>query len=144
MEENTARNFSCAATGAELCWFNWFLDWAEPRQFMRNAVFLNSGTERFMETALMSGLGSTDWTWSVKLADLDDDGRVDAYFTNGMTRDWENADLGAEANKLGGYHSPAGKEFWLKQAPNKRPNLAYRNEGDLRFESIGPAWGQLT
>ena len=120
---------------------NWFLDWAEPRQFMRNAVFVNSGTERFLESAMLSGMSSTDWTWSVKLADLDDDGRVDAYFTNGMTRDWENADLEGEANKLGGYHSPEGKAFWMKQPPNKRENLAYHNKGDLKFESIGADWG---
>ena len=26
----------------------WFLDWMEPRQHMRNALFLNTGTDRFM------------------------------------------------------------------------------------------------
>jgi hypothetical protein len=42
----------------------WFLDWAEPRQFMRNAVYLNSGTGRMQEAAFLTGLASTDWTWT--------------------------------------------------------------------------------
>ena len=49
----------------------WFLVSAEPRQYMRNAVFLNSGTDRFMEAAHLTRLVSTGWTWAVKLADLD-------------------------------------------------------------------------
>ena len=119
----------------------WFLEWAEPRQYMRNAIYINSGTDRFMEVAKMAGLSSTDWTWAVKLADLDDDGRVDAFFTNGMTRDWENADLEAEAKKLGGYHTPAGRQFWMDQPPNAQPNHVYQNQGDLQFESKGSEWG---
>ena len=37
----------------------WFLDTAEPRQYMRNAVYLNTGTERFMEVAHLTGLASS-------------------------------------------------------------------------------------
>ena len=42
----------------------WFLDWAEPRQFMRNSVFINSGAGQFQDIAFLAGLSSTDWTWS--------------------------------------------------------------------------------
>jgi hypothetical protein len=38
----------------------WFLDTAEPRQYMRNAVYLNTGTERFMEVAHLTGLASSN------------------------------------------------------------------------------------
>ena len=34
----------------------WFLDFAEPRQYMRNALFINSGSDRFYEAAFLSGL----------------------------------------------------------------------------------------
>ena len=52
---------------------------------MRNALYLNTGTSRFMEVAYLTGL-ATDWTWTVKFGDLDNDGFEDVYFTNGMSR----------------------------------------------------------
>ena len=49
----------------------WFIEQSEPPQYMRNAVFRNTGTGRFMEIGHYAGLASTDWTWAVKLGDLD-------------------------------------------------------------------------
>jgi len=128
-------------TMGDMSSMGWFLERARPPQYIRNSVYINSGAERFMEAAHLCGLSSTDWTWSVKCADLDDDGRVDVFITNGMTRDWENADLDARAEELGGYESPEGLKFWLDQPPNAERNLAFRNTGDLQFDSVGAAWG---
>ena len=57
----------------------WFLDNLAPRQYMRNAMYLNTGTGRFMEAAQMLGIDKTNWSWAVKFADLDQDGRVDLF-----------------------------------------------------------------
>lgn len=116
----------------------WFLDTAEPRQYMRNSVFLNSGTSRFFEVAQMTGLASTDWTWSIKLADLDLDGFEDVYITNGFTRDYLNSDFnlqlraqGKESDSLAWYNAPE-----LREA-----NLAFRNLGTLQFQNVAKDWG---
>jgi hypothetical protein len=69
-----------------------FMKIAEPRQFMRNALFINTGTPRFVESAYMSGLASSDWTWATKLADFDNDGRLDVYFANGSARMFNHSD----------------------------------------------------
>ena len=71
----------------------WFLSVAEPRQYMRNALFLNTHSERFMEIAYLAGVDSTDWTWTVKFGDLDNDGWSDLYVTNGMFRHFMDGDL---------------------------------------------------
>ena len=63
-----------------------------PRQTMRNMLYLNTGTGRFLETAFLSGVAQTDWTWAVKLADFDNDGRVDLFVTNGVSRNFTDAD----------------------------------------------------
>ena len=65
----------------------WFLERPIPRQYMRNVVFLNTGVGRVLEIAHLVGLESTGWTWSPRLVDLDQDGRLDVHITNGMTTD---------------------------------------------------------
>ena len=53
-------------------------------QLMRNTVFLNRHGGRMHEVAYLTGLAASDWTWTVRLEDFDNDGNTDAYFTNGM------------------------------------------------------------
>jgi hypothetical protein len=72
---------------------SWFLNWPIPAQYMRNAVYLNTGTGRFNEIAFQTGLAATDWTWAIKFGDLDCDGREDVFISTGMSRDWFNSDL---------------------------------------------------
>ncbi len=108
-------------------------------QYMRSALYLNTGTPRVLEAAYLAGLEATDWTWSVRFEDLDNDGKVDAHFTNGMVRELHNTDLvqrmSASESLLAGYK-------FMKASPSlAETNLAYRNLGDLRFERIESAWG---
>lgn len=59
----------------------WFLETPTPRQSKRNAVYLDTRTPRFLEVAQMAGLASTDWTWTVRIADFDNDGSRSDLFT---------------------------------------------------------------
>jgi len=119
----------------------WFLEWAEPRQYMRNAVYVNSGTERFHEVAFMAGLSSTDWTWTPRIEDFDQDGHVDVFVTNGVMRDNMNSDLTEFANKNLKAGTKDYNDFWLGKPMRKEKNLAFRNLTDLKFEPIGKEWG---
>ena len=118
----------------------WFLEMGTPRQYMRNAVYLNSGGGLpFMECAHQLRIAATDWTWAVKFADMDCDGWLDLFVTNGMTGDYLNSDLVA-ANPGGGP---------VNQAPPKPDrDMAFRNAGagqgggwSASFENTGKAWG---
>jgi hypothetical protein len=115
-----------------------FLTTAIPRQYMRNALFVNSGTDRFQEAAYMAGLDATDWTWTVKLADLDNDGRLDAYFTNGSPRNFMDSDIPFTPEMLVGR---SNWDLYEESEPLKEANQAYRNLGDLAFENVSQAWG---
>jgi enediyne biosynthesis protein E4 len=119
----------------------WFLEWAEPRQYMRNALYLNTGTVRFQESAFLHGVSASDWTWSPRFGDFDGDGRVDLLVTNGMTRDWTNPDLGRTAQALGKKGSQAHTHFWLAQAPRNERNKLWRNAGGHQMEDVSGAWG---
>jgi len=116
----------------------WFLENAEPRQYMRNALYLNTGTPRFKESAYLSKLADTDWTWAVKLADFDNDGRNDAYFTNGVQRNFSDSDQNQNPG------NPRGRNQWAdyEDGPKREEqNLAFRNEGNLKFSDVSAQWG---
>ncbi len=134
-------DYRAKLTVGEIFDFVWFLERPIPRQYMRNAVYLNTGVERLLEVAYLTGLEATNWTWSVRLVDLDQDGRLDVHFTNGMSRDWTNIDLKNQALKFGPQNSDAFHAFWDKQPPLAEANLAFRNLGELRFEDVSAAWG---
>ena len=116
----------------------WFLEYPTPRQYMRNVVFMNSGTDRFLECAWLTGLAATDWTWSVMIADLDGDRREDVFITNGFTRNFMNSDL---SNKLAKSSDKKGIKFWETTEPRKERNRVYKNHGDFVFRELGKRWG---
>jgi hypothetical protein len=108
-------------------------------QFMRNALFLGTGTDRVLEAAELAGLAATDWTWSVRLEDLDNDGRLDVFITNGMVRELHNADL---TQRMMTRESLAERVRLSKAAPPlAERHLTFRNLGELRFEETAAAWG---
>ena len=106
---------------------------------MRNALYLNTGTGRCLEAGFLTGLAATDWTWSVRFEDLDNDGRLDLHVTNGMHRESHNTDLIARMTLA---ESLAEKVRLERASPVLgEQHLAYRNLGDLRFEDVSAAWG---
>lgn len=114
------------------------LENTRPQQQMRNALFLNTGTERFLEVAAMTGVASTDWTWAVKFGDLDNDGWVDLFATNGIPRFDMNPDM---VEQLRGTPRPIQVAVARRIPPLPEANLALRNTGGLSFDSVGVAWG---
>jgi hypothetical protein len=114
----------------------WFMEFGQPRQYVRNAVYINAGPGHpFLEIAQQANLDATDWTWSPKLGDLDCDGRLDLFITNGMTGDYFNSDVQARLTFQ-------GAESQKMEMPEKRDaNLAYRNAGAFVFEDVSRQWG---
>jgi len=108
-------------------------------QYMWNAVFLNTGTNRYQEAAHLLGVSATGWTWAARIADLDCDGRQDLFFTAGMIRNFTNPDLVDKQNVEPNLKAKA--QMWKDTAPRRERTLAYRNLGDLKFEDVSTAWG---
>jgi hypothetical protein len=112
----------------------WFMKRARPRQYMRNALFLATGTERAFEAAALMGVANTDWSWSPKFGDFDNDGWMDLFVSNGMSRDFMNSDLAASIKSRNGGQ-------WRKAPILKQRNLLFQNQGDLAFMEVGRDWG---
>ena len=108
-------------------------------QYMRNALYINTGVGRCLEAACLAGLSATDWTWSVRLEDMDNDGRLDLFVTNGMNRETHNADLKVRKELA----ETLRDKVRVEQASPvlAEQHFAFRNLGDLKFEDVSAAWG---
>ena len=116
----------------------WFMQNADPPQYMRNCLYLNAGTDRFLDTAFYSGLAYSDWTWAVKTGDLDCDGLLDVFISNGITRSFNDSDNPLDLQKL---HGKTEWDLYEDTPPRPEKNLAFRNLGGLKFEKTGETWG---
>lgn len=122
-------------------------------EYIHNMLQLNNGTRQlnnrdepfFSETGEMAGIAETDWSWSVLIADLDNDGLKDVHITNGLGRDPTNMDfLEYRHNTVvqsGVPESDVTQRQKLLQHLTSLGNLAlrnylFKNKGDLTFEDI--------
>jgi len=124
----------------------------EP-EYIHNMLQLNNGNRMiegrpvpfFSEIGNMAGMAETDWSWSVLIADLDNDGWKDVHITNGLGRDPTNIDfLEYRHERVVQTNIPdtdqgqrrAFMERLSEMGPVKLRNYIFRNKGDLRWEDV--------
>jgi hypothetical protein len=112
-------------------------------QYMSNALQLNNGYGFYSEIGQMAGIAKTDWSWSVLMADFDNDEFKDIFVTNGVNRDMRNSDLIDKMKDID--PSKRQKTNLLKLAKSfpseKLSNYLFRNKGDLTFNNATTDWG---
>ena len=110
--------------------------------YMANMLQVNTGLGKFTETAQLSGISKTDWSWAPLFADFDNDGLKDLFITNGVEREYNNQDAKArlkEKQQIGGSME---LEDVLNTFPTEKiPNHIYKNTGALNFENKIKDWG---
>ena len=118
---------------------NAWTDWAfeQRRQYMRNTLFMNRGDSSFAELGRFSGLAATEWTWNCLWLDVDRDGAEDLLITNGHPHDSLDSDWTAKVGAMTA-NDPNAR---LHLPSLDTPNLAFQNQGELRFIETGAAWG---
>ncbi|MCG8307362.1 MAG: VCBS repeat-containing protein [Cytophagales bacterium] len=120
------------------------------KQYMMNTLQLNNGIvngkQTFSEIAQLAGLSATNWSWSVLMADFNNNGYKDLHITNGIQRNVLDRD-GQKAywNLL---QRTRGKptENQFQQVIKKFPvdsvtNYGFMNNGDLTFSDVSNQWG---
>lgn len=130
-------HFDAKVNMGDMSKHRWLMENGWPRQIMRNMLYVNTGTDRFLETAWMSGVAQSDWTWAAKAGDLDGDGWVDLFLTNGMVRNFSDADIPFDTGML------IGRTIWDIYEPTPplpQENMVFQNEGDLQFRKAAE-WG---
>jgi enediyne biosynthesis protein E4 len=127
--------------------------------FMRNMLQLNNGTRAgatttepfFSEIGQLAGIHETDWSWSVLMADFDNDGWKDMHITNGFGKNMLNNDfLQFQADpSIKNLSTQKEKDSALRKkldeyGSRRLPNYFFRNNGDLTFSDLSKAAGITT
>ena len=112
-------------------------------QYMFNTLQINNGNGTFSDIGQLAGISKTDWSWSILLADFDNDGWQDVSITNGIKKDIRNNDF---MNKVRQMVSQGQKEFEVMDLvelvpSNPLPNYLYRNNQDFTFTNMATEWG---
>ncbi|HWB92342.1 MAG TPA: VCBS repeat-containing protein [Puia sp.] len=127
-------------------------------QYIHNMLQLNNGVREingrsepfFSEIGEMAGLAETDWSWSVLIADFDNDGYKDVHITNGLGRDATNIDFLEYAHNTvlatGIPESDPGQRRKFMERLSALGPLALRsylfhNNGGLLFEDVSESAG---
>ena len=122
--------------------FNKLVDIGYHHAYMANMLHMNEGNGKFKETAQLSGIVKTDWSWAPLISDFDNDGLKDIFITNGVYKDYHNQDF----RNLVKYNFDNKIAMSLDEVMNLIPserldNYIYKNNGDLTFKKSIKDWG---
>lgn len=116
-------------------------------QYSKNCLQRNNGDgTSFSETALLSGVAASDWSWCPLFADFDNDGNKDLFISSGIvkrTTDLDyvkfisNAYIQRQLNS-----SPDLDDTALAQMPDGSSHpFLYKGDGKLSFKDVSNEWG---
>ncbi|MCR9226229.1 MAG: VCBS repeat-containing protein [Flavobacteriaceae bacterium] len=114
-------------------------------QFTRNMLFVNQPDGNFMETALMSGIAATDWSWSALFGDYDLDGRQDLFISNGIPKRPNDLDFIKFVSNDQIKSKMDNTKLVDQQALDLMPsgsvhNYVFKGGEDLHFQDMSDKW----
>ena len=116
-------------------------------QYMQNTMQVNNQSGAFMETAHLSGVAGSDWSWGGLIFDADNDGLSDLYVCNGIYHDVTDQDfIDFFADEIIQRMVMTGEKKEVSEVINRMPstpilNKFYHNKGNLQFADAGEAKG---
>ena len=114
-------------------------------QFTRNMLYTNRPNGYFEESALMSGVAATDWSWSALFADYDQDGLQDLFISNGIPKRPNDLDyinfVSSEQiqNKINNTKLVDQQALELMPSGNVH-NYVFKGAEGVQFEDFSKKW----
>ncbi|MEM9075842.1 MAG: VCBS repeat-containing protein [Bacteroidota bacterium] len=114
-------------------------------QFTRNMLYVNQPSGNYLETALLSGIAATDWSWSALFADYDQDGEQDLFVSNGIPKRPNNLDYIRFVSNEQIQKKLDNTKLVDQQALNLMPsgavnNVIFKGKKGLEFENKSSQW----
>lgn len=116
-------------------------------QYSRNALQINQDKgQSFSETALISGVAATDWSWSPLFADFDNDGNKDLFISSGIVKRPVDLDYVRYVSDLVSDMKGNDNSKFDQQAIDHMPDGAshpffFKGDGHMKFEDVSRPWG---
>ncbi len=117
-----------------------------PYQYMFNSLLVNDGGNRYNNMAHMSGVATTDWSWSALINDYDQDGKKDIFVSNGYRKYATDNDFKNKVDEAKiKYENKVPlhiKEQLYKTIPSESlPNNIFKQKEELQFSEVHDEWG---
>lgn len=120
------------------------VDYGFHYQYMQNSLQLHQGVKNnipyYGNIARLTGLATTDWSWTGLFADVNNDGLRDIYITNGMKRDVNNNDVNQQLKEQSFFGQIENYDPEIYPS-NPIANYLYINEGELSLSNETTPWG---
>lgn len=115
-------------------------------QYTRNMLFVSQQEAPYLETALLSNVAATDWSWSALFGDYDQDGTQDLFISNGIPKRPNNLDfiryISNEKIHEKINNSRLVDQKALELMPSgKVSNYFFKGEDALQFKDVSIDWG---
>ncbi len=117
------------------------------KQYSKNNLQQNNGNgSSFSETALMSGVSATDWSWCPLFADFDNDGNKDLFISSGIVKrpvdlDYVQFVSAMQAKKGFDQTNKYDKEVIEKMPDGSSHPYLYKGDGSFHFTDVSEQWG---
>ena len=114
-------------------------------QYTRNMLQINQAGKHFTETALLSGIAATDWSWSTLFGDYDQDGEQDIFVANGIPKRpndldyvkyYSNDQIKSKLNTT----KLLDKEALKRMPSGNVTNYIFQGGADLTFKNRSNDW----
>ncbi|MCG9972689.1 VCBS repeat-containing protein [Christiangramia crocea] len=115
-------------------------------QYMQNTLHINSGDLHFSETAFLSGIAASEWSWGAMFADFDNDTHKDLFISNGIKGATNDMDFIKYISNSRIQKKLSEGEFsdytnLIKDLPEKKvQNYIFQNQGDNSFIDQKDHW----
>ena len=114
-------------------------------QFTRNMLYVNQSNSPYLETALLSGIAATDWSWSSLFADYNQDGEQDLFISNGISKRPNDLDyinyVSSEQIQKKINNTKLVDQKALKLMPSGEiQNYIFKGTKNLTFENKSSSW----
>jgi len=114
-------------------------------QFTRNMLYVNQQDSDYIETALLSGVAATDWSWSALFGDYDQDGMQDLFISNGIPKrpndlDYINFASSEQIQKKMDNTKLVDQKALDLMPAGKVHNYVFQGKDHLKFEDQSKKW----
>ncbi|MFT3682238.1 MAG: VCBS repeat-containing protein [Ferruginibacter sp.] len=116
------------------------------KQYSKNCLQRNNGNGvSFSETALLSGVAATDWSWSPLFADFDNDGKKDLFISSGIVKrpvDLDYVRFVSDQKFKGLDQTDKFDDETISAMPDGSSHpFLFKNKDGLHFEDVSTEWG---